>query len=108
MGPASFLRHYLRIARPPQEPIVHAPPVNAVSQCQTTVPSCDAAFPGLRSQTPRRPIMSLTFKDAGKTAFHAVLAASNRSLDIPEAADAYGWLVGDWELDDRKSTRLNS
>src|SRR5687768_8704513 len=31
--------------------------------------------------------------------FHAVLAASARAAEIPAAADAYGWLVGDWELD---------
>src|SRR6266404_344298 len=31
--------------------------------------------------------------------FHTVLAASGRSAEIPESADAYGWLVGSWELD---------
>ena len=30
---------------------------------------------------------------------HAALAASGRSPDIPESNDAYGWLVGSWELD---------
>jgi hypothetical protein len=30
---------------------------------------------------------------------HAVLAAAGRSSEIPEAADAYGWLIGSWELD---------
>jgi hypothetical protein len=29
------------------------------------------------------------------------LAAPGRSPEIPEAADAYGWLVGSWELDVR-------
>ncbi len=29
----------------------------------------------------------------------ATLAAAGRASDIPEAADAYGWLVGSWELD---------
>jgi hypothetical protein len=29
----------------------------------------------------------------------AALAASSRSNEIPEAQDAYGWLVGSWELD---------
>src|SRR5262245_28358274 len=29
----------------------------------------------------------------------AVLAAPGRSREIPESADAYGWLVGSWELD---------
>ena len=28
-----------------------------------------------------------------------VLAASGRSAEIPESADAYGWFVGSWELD---------
>jgi uncharacterized damage-inducible protein DinB len=32
---------------------------------------------------------------------HAVLAAPGRSPEIPESADAYGWLVGSWELDVR-------
>jgi hypothetical protein len=30
---------------------------------------------------------------------HAVLAAPGRSPEIPESADAYGWLVGSWDLD---------
>jgi DinB superfamily len=30
---------------------------------------------------------------------HAVLAAPGRSPEIPESMDAYGWLVGSWELD---------
>lgn len=29
----------------------------------------------------------------------AALAAPGRSTEIPESADAYGWLVGSWELD---------
>jgi len=32
-------------------------------------------------------------------AMHAVLAASVRSPDIPEAMDLYGFLIGSWELD---------
>jgi hypothetical protein len=32
-------------------------------------------------------------------AMHAILAASARSRDIPEAMDIYGWLIGSWELD---------
>jgi len=41
----------------------------------------------------------MTAKEAGRTTgFHAVLAAAGRSPEIPESADAYGWLVGDWEL----------
>jgi len=31
--------------------------------------------------------------------FHTALAASGRSVEIPESADAYGWLVGSWELE---------
>lgn len=31
--------------------------------------------------------------------FHAALAAPGRAPEIPEAADAYGWLIGSWELD---------
>lgn len=34
-----------------------------------------------------------------KVDFHAVLAARGRSPEIPESADAYGWLIGSWELD---------
>jgi hypothetical protein len=30
--------------------------------------------------------------------FHRVLAAPGRSPEIPEAMDAYGWLVGSWDL----------
>lgn len=38
--------------------------------------------------------MAVTTRDA-----FAVLAAPGRSPEIPEADDAYGWLVGSWELD---------
>ena len=31
--------------------------------------------------------------------FLRVLCASGRSAEIPESADAYGWLVGSWELE---------
>src|SRR6187549_1621423 len=31
--------------------------------------------------------------------FHTALAAPARSTEIPESDDAYGWLVGSWELD---------
>jgi hypothetical protein len=34
--------------------------------------------------------------------FTMMLKASGRSPEIPEAADAYGWLVGSWELDCRR------
>jgi hypothetical protein len=38
-------------------------------------------------------------KEANKGDFLAALAAPGRSLEIPESADAYGWLIGSWELD---------
>jgi hypothetical protein len=31
--------------------------------------------------------------------FHAVLASSGRSADIPETEDVYGWLCGSWDLE---------
>jgi hypothetical protein len=31
--------------------------------------------------------------------FFSVLGAPGRAAEIPESADAYGWLVGSWELD---------
>jgi hypothetical protein len=31
--------------------------------------------------------------------FQTLLPAARRSPEIPESADAYGWLVGSWELD---------
>jgi hypothetical protein len=36
---------------------------------------------------------------ADKAGFLAALAAPGRSPEIPESADAYGWLIGSWELD---------
>jgi len=35
----------------------------------------------------------------GRARFAELLTASNRSAEIPEAADAYGWFVGSWDLD---------
>src|SRR5262249_35279156 len=32
------------------------------------------------------------------TAFHDSLASAERSADIPEASDVYGWLCGSWDL----------
>jgi hypothetical protein len=32
---------------------------------------------------------------------HTALASAGRSPEIPESEDAYGWLVGSWELDVR-------
>jgi len=34
-----------------------------------------------------------------KEDFQTVLHSTGRSSEIPESADAYGWLVGSWELD---------
>lgn len=39
---------------------------------------------------------------AGTLKFTDVLKATGRSPEIPEAADAYGWLVGSWKLDCRR------
>jgi len=33
--------------------------------------------------------------------FHTVLGSGSRSPEIPESADAYGWLIGSWELEVR-------
>ena len=30
---------------------------------------------------------------------HTALVATHRSPEIPEEMDAYGWLVGSWELE---------
>jgi hypothetical protein len=30
---------------------------------------------------------------------HSALATAGRSHEIPEALDAYGWLIGSWELE---------
>ncbi|HEV2297476.1 MAG TPA: hypothetical protein VGR72_03045 [Candidatus Acidoferrales bacterium] len=37
-------------------------------------------------------------KQTASDNFSRVLCASGRSPEIPESADAYGWLVGSWEL----------
>ena len=39
-----------------------------------------------------------TSKHGEVRGLHKVLAASGRSPDIPESADAYGWLIGSWQL----------
>ena len=39
-----------------------------------------------------------TVKSADTGALLAVLAAPGRSPEIPEEADAYGWLIGSWAL----------
>src|SRR5436190_15055588 len=43
--------------------------------------------------------MTLKKKSVEDEGFRTVLAASGRADEIPESADAYGWLVGSWELD---------
>jgi hypothetical protein len=46
--------------------------------------------------------LTVTTIEAGeKSDFRAALAAPGRSPEVPESADAYGWLVGRWELDVR-------
>jgi hypothetical protein len=41
----------------------------------------------------------MNVQSAQQDSFGAVLTAEGRSHEIPESADAYGWLVGSWELD---------
>jgi hypothetical protein len=43
----------------------------------------------------------MTYMTELASTLHSALAASGRSPEIPEAADAYGWLVGSWVLDVR-------
>jgi hypothetical protein len=38
-------------------------------------------------------------REASMDARSTLLAAPGRSPEIPESADAYGWLVGSWDLD---------
>jgi len=50
----------------------------------------------------------MTTNEAGRHAgFHTVLAAGGRAPEIPDEVDAYGWLVGDWELDVRHYWAMN-
>jgi hypothetical protein len=41
----------------------------------------------------------MTLFDVVEKEFCLAVAAPARAPDIPEAADAYGWLVGSWDLD---------
>jgi hypothetical protein len=43
--------------------------------------------------------VTMTTRALEKETFQTVLPAAGRSSEIPESADAYGWLVGSWELD---------
>ncbi len=43
--------------------------------------------------------MMTALAHAEKLDFLTLLSAPGRSAEIPESADAYGWLVGSWELD---------
>ncbi len=43
--------------------------------------------------------MMTTIEAGEKVDFQSVLAARGRSPEIPDSADAYGWLIGSWELD---------
>jgi hypothetical protein len=40
-----------------------------------------------------------TIESETTNGFLTVLAAEGRAAEIPESADAYGWLIGDWELE---------
>ena len=40
--------------------------------------------------------------------FTARLSAPGRSVEIPESADVYGWLVGSWELEVGKTVRMEA
>ena len=41
----------------------------------------------------------MTIKAREQDSFLAALPAEERSSEIPESADVYGWLIGGWELD---------
>jgi hypothetical protein len=43
----------------------------------------------------------LTTESHPRGIVHALIATETRSPDIPEQYDAYGWLVGSWDLDVR-------
>jgi len=40
-----------------------------------------------------------TVETKGKVDFASALVATDRSPEIPQQADAYGWLIGSWDLD---------
>jgi hypothetical protein len=44
-------------------------------------------------------VMNANAKSGRPDALTAALMSGARSRDIPETADAYGWLVGSWDLD---------
>jgi hypothetical protein len=62
-------------------------------------PGLGASRTAYGERSPFEKSMVNTFAAAHKQDFHATLAAPGRSLEIPESADAYGWLIGSWELD---------
>jgi hypothetical protein len=43
--------------------------------------------------------VTMTIKAREQDSFLAALPAEERSSEIPESADVYGWLIGGWELD---------
>jgi hypothetical protein len=43
--------------------------------------------------------MMMTTESRVQSGFLGILGAAGRAAEIPESADAYGWLVGSWELD---------
>jgi hypothetical protein len=44
-------------------------------------------------------VSGIQAKETTSDTFLRILSASGRSSEIPESADAYGWLVGSWELE---------
>src|SRR5262245_26323573 len=52
-----------------------------------------------RSNDPAEDADMTTRESGPQRRLHEVLAAPGRAPDIPEAADAYGWLIGSWDLD---------
>src|SRR5262249_6494657 len=46
----------------------------------------------------RKEIDPMTATAERQVSFHTVLAATDRSPDIAESADVYGWLCGSWDL----------
>lgn len=44
---------------------------------------------------------TIALEETAKSAFQAAICTQLRSPEIPESLDAYGWLIGSWELDVR-------
>jgi hypothetical protein len=50
---------------------------------------------------PCKELMMISTATKDNAAFLAALAAPGRAAEIPAAADAYGWLIGSWDLEVR-------